>query len=285
MACAVLLAAIATACGERREPTGASVPNTYPVTVQAANDTPVEIPHAPATILPVSASAAAIVDALGLRALVPGAPAAGPLRPFPVRAVAKTPADLVLGSQANDANVLTKAGSAANTPVLIVADSSIADLERSILEVGLATDTSVQARTLVKEIDARLAEVKAKLKGTDPVSVFVDTGFFIPVGDDTFAGELLRAAGARNIAGAAEQAPFAIDDLLADEPDFYLATEASGATLDGLRATKRIRNLAAIREGRFAIVPASLFQPGPGIGDAILQLYGILHPDAATTTG
>ncbi len=276
---AVALALFAAACGERQEPTGSTVATAYPVTVQGANEKPLEIASAPRHVLPVSTSAAAIVDALGKRSLVPGAPASGQLRPFPVRSITATPSDLIIGSQTNDALELERAASAAKTPLLVIGDSSLRDLERSILDVGLAIGAPVEARALVRTIDDRLAAVKAKLAGKAPVKVFVDTGFGIPIADDTFAGELLRAAGATNVAGNADAAPFPHKLLLAAEPDFYIATETSGATLDDLRHTPGLRNLAAVREGRFAIIPATLLRPGTDVGDAVLQLYGILHPD------
>lgn len=277
----IALALVGAACGERSEPTGATAPTPYPLTVQLASEEPVEITEAPQQVLPVSASAAAIVDALGKRSLVPNASTEGRLRPYPVRAIAGTPADLVLGSQANDAIALKSAAAAADVPHIVLADSSIAGLQQSILQIGLVLGAGVEARTLVKRIDDSLAEVKEKLKGREPVRVFVDTGFTIPVADDSFAGELLRAAGAVNVAGNAEPAPFGVRELQAAAPDFYLATEASGSTLETLRETPGIGDLPALSEGRFAVVPGSLFQPNPDIGDAILQLFGILHPDAA----
>lgn len=278
----VALALLGAACGERSEPTGATVPTPYPLTVQLASEEPVEIASAPQRVLPVSASAAAIIDALGKRSLVPNAAATGRLRPYPVRAIAGTPADLVLGSQANDANALQAAAEGAGTPLVVLADSSIAGLQQSILQIGLVLGAGVEARELVRRIDDSLAEVKERLRGSEPVRVFVDTGFTIPVPDDSFAGELLRAAGAVNIAGNAEPAPFGVRELKAAEPDWYLATEASGSTLESLRETPGLGDLAALQEGRFAVVPGSLFQPTPDIGDAILELFGILHPDAAT---
>lgn len=208
LACAGAFALLASGCGERREPTGTTVPITYPVTVQGANEQPLEIARAPQRVLPVSASAAALVDALGLRALVPGAPVGGRLRAFPVRAIAATRADLVVGSQSNDANALRAAAAAANVPLLILADSSIRDLAHSILELGIAIGAPLAARELAAAMDAKRAAVKARLKGLAPVTVFVDTGYFIPVVGGGFAGEVLREAGAENIAAAAEAAPF-----------------------------------------------------------------------------
>ena len=279
---AVALALLGTACGERKEPVGRSVPGAYPLTVQAADEHPVTIRSQPRTVLPVSASAAAIVDALGLRALVPGADPAGtaPLKARRVAAIARTPVDLVLGSQLNDANALQAAAAAAKEPVVVVADSSVADLQHSILQVGLALGVPVKARALVARIDAQLAAVKQKLAGKAPVRYFLDTGYYIPYADDTFGGELLRLAGGENIAAGADPVPYRIKDLLAADPAVYLATETSGTTLETLRATARVKRLTAVREGRFALVAPGLLRPTAHVGEQVEALYELLHGSA-----
>lgn len=280
VACAAVLGFVLAGCGERPEPTGSTVPNAYPVTVQGANDEAVVVEHAPVTVLPVSASAAAIVEALGRRSLVPGAHASRPLRAFPVAAVAKTPADLVIGSQENDALALDRAAQRSNVPVLVIADGSILDLERSILDVGLAIGAPVKARQLVAAIDAKLASIKGRLKGVAPTTVFVDTGFLIPVSNSTFAGELLRVAGGKNVADDAESTPFPIKALRAANPSFFLATDTSGTTLADLRKTPRLKSLTAVRKGRVAVIPERLLQPTPALADAVGRIAAILHPDA-----
>jgi iron complex transport system substrate-binding protein len=280
VACAAALAILGAGCGERSEPTGETVPQAYPVTVQGAGDTQLAIERQPTKLLPVSATAAAIIDALGGRARVPGAPATGRLHAFPVRAIAKTHADLVIGSQGNDTVALERAADAAGVPVLIVADSAVRDLERSILEVGLAIGAPVKARRLVNTIESKRANVRSRLKGVAATTVFVDTGFEIPIADSSFAGELIRDAGGKNVAGDADPTPFPTKRLLAADPTFYLATDASGATLADLRTTQRLQGLTAIREGRFAMIPARLLQPGADVGEAIERLARILHPDA-----
>ena len=283
---AVALALLGTACGERKEPVGRTVPGAYPLTVQAADEHPVTIRKQPRSVLPVSATAASILDALGLRGLVPGADPDGtePLKARRVTAIAKTPVDLVLGSQLNDANALQAATADAKETVVVVADSSVVDLEHSILQVGLALGVPVRARALVARIDAQLAAVKKKLAGQPAVPYFLDKGFYIPLADDTFGGELLRLAGGKNIAAGAEPIPYRIKYLLRDDPAVYLATEASGTTLETLRKTPRVKRLTAVREGRFALLDEALLQPTAAVGDQVEQLYELLHgaPEAPT---
>lgn len=281
--CALALALAVSACGERAEPTGPTVTGVYPVTVQAADERPIVVERRPRSVLPVAMNAAAIVDALGLRSLVPGAPVAGPLRPSPLRRIAASRADLIVGSQVNDANALRQAAVQAGATVVVVGDSSIRDLQHSILELGLALGVPVRARAVVRAIDEQLAAVKRRLEGAAPVKVFVDTGYLIPVPDDSFAGEVLREAGAENVAGSADSTPYRINDLLAADPDFYLATDEGGTTLRDLRATRRLRGLRAVREGRFAVIPAGLLAATPGVGAAVARLAAIIRPEPGTT--
>jgi ABC-type Fe3+-hydroxamate transport system substrate-binding protein len=67
---------------------------------------------------------------------------------------------------------------------------------------------------------------------------------------------------------------------LKDNPDVYLATSDSGTTLASLRRNRTAKRLQAIRKGRFGILQARLARPGPTVGEALVQVARILHPDA-----
>ena len=60
----------------------------------------------------------------------------------------------------------------------------------------------------------------------------------------------------------------------------YLAVAASGVTLEGLRRAASTRDLPAIADKRFAIVPdAVLDRSGPRVVDSLPTLARDLHPD------
>ena len=92
---------------------------------------------------------------------------------------------------------------------------------------------------------------------------------------------IVEAAKGKDIAGPSpEQGPFPLKRLATLDPQAYVALSESGTTLAQLRANRVTKKLAAVRSGRFGIVPSRLAQPGPGVGKALLAVARILHPDA-----
>ena len=67
---------------------------------------------------------------------------------------------------------------------------------------------------------------------------------------------------------------------LSNDPDVYLTTSDSGTTLATLRHDHLTKRLQAVRKGRFGILRAKLAEPGPQIGEALVQVAKILHPEA-----
>src|SRR5204863_9888136 len=57
-------------------------------------------------------------------------------------------------------------------------------------------------------------------------------------------------------------------------------TSDSGTTLATLRHDHLTKRLQAVRKGRFGILQAKLAEPGPQIGEALVQVAKILHPEA-----
>jgi ABC-type Fe3+-hydroxamate transport system substrate-binding protein len=60
----------------------------------------------------------------------------------------------------------------------------------------------------------------------------------------------------------------------------YLVTSDSGRTLAALRAQAGTKRLRAIKTGRFGVVSTRVAAPGPGVGNALVEVARILHPDA-----
>jgi ABC-type Fe3+-hydroxamate transport system substrate-binding protein len=120
--------------------------------------------------------------------------------------------------------------------------------------------------------------VRRRLARSKPVSVYVDRGNSINVTNQSLPGDMLRVVKATNVAGNVDQIDPAV--LLQDNPDWYLATSASGVTLKKLRQDAKKKKLRAVRLGHFAIVDSAQISPGPLIGSGLLALAKTLHPDA-----
>jgi ABC-type Fe3+-hydroxamate transport system substrate-binding protein len=123
-------------------------------------------------------------------------------------------------------------------------------------------------------VDTRLARVPR-------VSVFVDTGFFTTVSDQSLIGDVIGEARGTNVAGpTAESGPVDISELARLDPDVYLAVSDTGLTLADLRRNPLTRKLRAVRKHRFVVADADLLQPGPGIGEGLEEVARLLHPNA-----
>ena len=276
---ALALLAVGTACGERKEPTGAVV-RIYPATVQGAGERPTSLRAAPRRIVPLGSGPRRILRALGLKKrIVPvndelvGLPLVGQIR--------RAHPDLIVASEDADPLDLARARAATHAAVYVEPGESLDDVEHGIDDIGLLTGRPVAARRLSAAISRTRSRVAARLSGFPVVTVFVDLGGFSTVGSRTLLGDLVTAARGRNIAGAAaEQGAFPLRQLVKRDPDVYLSTSDSGATLATLRANPRTKRLRAVRRKRFGVLRASLVAPGPDLGTALIAVARILHPDA-----
>jgi ABC-type Fe3+-hydroxamate transport system substrate-binding protein len=278
MFCLALLLA-GTACGERKEPTGAEV-RIYPVTVQGAGERPTILRAAPHRIVPLGSGPRRILRALGLQKRVVtvndelvGLPLVGEIR--------RAHPDLIVASEDADPLDLARASSATHAAVYVESGESLDGVERGIDEIGLLAGRPVAARHLSAAISRARRSVAARLDGYPQATVFIDRGSFGTVGSRTLLGDLVVEARGKDIAGPApEQGPFPLRELVKANPDVYLTTSDSGTTLASLRRNRLTKRLDAVRKGRFGVLQSRLVVPGPNVGSALVEVAKILHPDA-----
>jgi iron complex transport system substrate-binding protein len=293
----VALAAVtllATGCGERSEPTG-DIPAPYPVTVQGAGEAPTALSAQPRRIVALDAGSAELVDALGAGDRLVGVPADAVLRggekpaqivkatgQIDAAAVAELEPDLIVATPDTDRVDVSQVERRTGAPLYLQPSRSVDDVLRAVIELGWLVGQPVEARQLATALRTKLAALEQRLAGERPVPVFVDRGFFITVSDDSLLGDLIRLARGENIAaGNAGLGPFPIADLVAKDPDVYLATSDAGVTLESLRRNEKTRALPAVRAGRVVVVPADLVtHAGPRVAEALQAVAVALHPDA-----
>jgi ABC-type Fe3+-hydroxamate transport system substrate-binding protein len=277
VALSILLLLGATACGERSEPTGSSAP-LYPVTVQSANDRTVVVTQPAKRIAVLDRPAEAILEELGVGGrIVMRAPEGR----IDFAALRRSHPDLIVASGDAELRDLSRAASVTRAQVYTAPGDSIHQVEHAITQLGLLAGAPIAARALVRRIESQRHAVDTRIARAPRVTVFVDTGFFTTVSDQSLIGDVLREAGGTNVAAAAAEAgPVEISELLRLDPDVYLATSDTELTLMDLRKNPRTRKLRAIRLGHFAVVNADLLQPGPRIGEGLAEVAHLLHPNA-----
>lgn len=279
VAIALALLAGASGCGERSEPTGLQA-ELFPITVVGGGDRPVTLPAPARRIALLDTTLEGTLAAIGAARRIVGSPvdASGGLLPGDLR---RLEPDLVVAPATTDERTLSRAAAATSAPIYLAPGSTIREVEQTITQLGALTAQPARARAVVRGIERRRRQVERRLRGRPRVTAFVDLGLFTTASDQTLVGDLLRAAGARNVAAdIADGGPIDLAELRRADPDVYVATRESGTTLRELRADERTRKLRAVRQGRFVLVPAADLDPGPGIGRGLARLARGLHPDA-----
>ena len=270
---------VGTACGERSEPTGAHL-RIYPVTVQGAGERPAVVRASPQRIVPVGAGPRSILSGLGLGKRV--VPVDDSLVGLPlVDRIRHAHPDLIVASGEADPLDLARARAATHAAVYVEADESLDDVAGAIDDIGLLTGKPVAARRLSGSLEQTRRRVAARLNGSPSVSTFADLGGFTTVSSRSLIGDLIGRADGQNVAGPApEQGPFPLRRLLQLDPEAYVAIGTGTTTLARLRAGAKTKRIRAVRDGRFGVVESRLVVPGPHLGEALVRIARILHPDA-----
>jgi iron complex transport system substrate-binding protein len=294
--CALIVAALlGTACGERSDPVG-TIAQTYPVSVHGAGDRRTVLKARAERIVALEPGLAESLVAIGAGDRLVGVPdglAKGPAADarevvrrtgqVDVDGVIKLKPDLIVATQSIDELDLARAQQReSGAAVYVQPDTSVLNVEQGIIDLGFLTGEASRARELVGKIERQVSQVEDRMAEVAPVSVFVDTGFFITVPERSLLGDLVRIAKGESVAGASPgQGPFPLGQLVKANPDVYLATSDAGVTLPSLRHNHALSKLRAVRKGRVAIVPVGLVtRPGARVGEGLMAVAKALHPDA-----
>ena len=264
-----------SACGEKREPTGARAP-LYPVSVRDADQNTVTLAKAPTRIGVAGQAPARIAEALAIPVTPVGDNSGnidlGFIRTF-------EPQLIVTGSEVSHA-ALDQAR-ALKISVYVVPDRTLNGIERALSDVSLLAGAPIRGREVRAKLARTRESVKMTIAGTEPVRVFFDLGHFATVSDSSFIGSIISEAGGIDVAGPdPQEGPFPIERLRQLKPEVWVVSSNSPVTLADLRRDRRVKWLPAIRSGRVVHVNMSLLEPGPEAVAALSGLARAFHPDA-----
>ena len=282
----LVLAVVASGCGERSEPTD-ELPQTYPVTVRGAGDQPTVAARAPERIVALDPGSAELIAALGAGRRLVGVPAdvdidatevVSDIGRVNVDAVVRLEPDLVVGTPSTDPLDLTRAARESEAITYVQPAGSVEDVERGTLELGFLLGAAPQARKLVADIRRDSAAIERRVADQPLVPAFVDTGFLITVGDRSLAGDLVRLARGRNVAGANPgPEPFEACDVT------RLGTRVVLVLADRRQRTPREEFAECPDAGRLRLAtldPALVLPAGPNVPQALEAVARALHPNA-----
>ena len=185
-----------------------------------------------------------------------------------------------------------------STPLYLSQTKSVADVLRTISDIGALLDKEAEAGVLRAALERQLRDIRATLPpGRHPrtVLLFGTSQSFFVIAPHTFAGDLLRLAGGDNVATTIlrqqataptmEYVPLSLEELLRTEPEVIGVVShgdpalVSAAVRNELGTHPAWQTLKAARNGRVHILPAETLSadPGPEFPRALQLLVEVLH--------
>jgi len=188
--------------------------------------------------------------------------------------------DLVVVSEYTDADFLHLLEKSGLRHHRMSGLDTLAGIRAAIVGLGGAVGAEAAAARLVGRFDAVLAELARRLEG-EPRPRVLYWGDPHTAGAGTAIGSLVEAAGATNVGrelGLRGIVPLAGEKAFAADPDAFLVTEGSGASV-ALRRHPLLSRTRAVREGRVVEMPNHLLVTlSDRAADAAWWLASRLHP-------
>ncbi|MFP4317207.1 MAG: ABC transporter substrate-binding protein [Desulfovibrionales bacterium] len=174
-------------------------------------------------------------------------------------------------------------------PVYAVDPRSLDAIMEAVARIGRVLGSEREAEGLRKDMRARIDAVAAKsaaISGNNP-TVFYQIGSapMVSVGKGSYIHELITLAGGVNIAAEAGMYPrYTEEEVVAAAPEVILISAMRSQESQAMRRRwERFPSIPAVQNDRVEMVDTDLFdRPSPRLVLALEQLFGILHPSAAS---
>ena len=161
---------------------------------------------------------------------------------------------------------------------------TIADVRSHLRRLGALTGLAERAETLVSLLDQGLAEVRAAVRGREPVDVYYSVWHDPPqtTGPGTFIDEVIAHAGGRNVFGDASRRwpRVSLEAIVLRDPDALvipLHAEGESSDVPWLRGPGW-RELRAVRGRRYLLADGDMFnRPGLRVAEAAGRMARFLH--------
>lgn len=287
----------------------ASLETTYPVTITDALGREVTIEEEPERLVSgyyITTSYLAALDLdeklVGIEAKadtrelyklaapeLPSLPNVGSLKQFNLETCVSTEPDLViLSAKVPDAVAkLEELG----IPVIAVNPESEKEFKETISMIGTACNVQERANALTENYDKAVADLAAKLEGTEPARVYLggNSAFLSTAGPAMFQDLLIRGAGAENVASEITDtywATVSYEQLLAWNPDAIILAPQAEYTVDDVLSDPALADLDAVKNGKVYAMPnviESWDSPIPSSYLGSIWMASVLYPDAVST--
>jgi len=198
-----------------------------------------------------------------------------------LEAIAALDPDVVLVTTGVQAEVITQL-EALGAAVVAIDPQSLDALYRSIAIVGASIGETPAADELVASMQIQVEQIAEQVESA-PVPCFLEIAQdpLFTVGAGTLLNDLIEHAGGENVVTEEGYVAYSVEQLVAADPEVYLATKGSMSAPADITGRPGYENLRAVTAGRVYLLDDNLVsRPGPRVVDGIRQIAEALHPDA-----
>ncbi len=166
-------------------------------------------------------------------------------------------------------------------PVLGFSSASVGQISSNLKQIGSAVGRPAQGLKAAQAMQTRLAKIRSKIPKRPPPSVFylLWDQPLISAGPQSFIGDVLQLAGARNVVPPL-QAPFphiSLEHLLKTNPEVLILPETVASRVKLNRSP--FDRLQAVKQKRILLINDDLIsRPAPRVLDALEKIVNFLYP-------
>lgn len=172
---------------------------------------------------------------------------------------------------------------------LMIEDDSLSQIEQSIRTIGDRVGKREQANAIVAGIEANVNDVRNRVRPFPSRRALMLVGHqpIVAVGPGTFLDDLVKVAGAQNIADAtAQQWPqLSVEFIVAMRPEVIIDGQMGSDPQSPLHFWEAYPTIPAVKDRRVVGYPQDpTLHPGPRVGATAEMLARLIHPEAWKTT-
>jgi cobalamin transport system substrate-binding protein len=173
--------------------------------------------------------------------------------------------------------------------VLLIEDDSLPQIEQSIRTIGARVGKPRQAAAIIAGIEANVNDVRTRLQPLPvrPALMLVGHQPIVAVGRGTFLDDLIKIAGANNIADAsAQQWPqLSIEYIVAMRPEVIIDGQMGSDPQSPTQFWDSYPTIPAVKNHRVVGYPEDpTLHPGPRVGTTLEMIAKLIHPEAWKTS-
>ncbi|MDB5078473.1 MAG: hypothetical protein JWP00_397 [Chloroflexi bacterium] len=291
-------AATTTGAATTAAAAGSTAPTTYPLTITDDAKRSVKFDKAPAKIVSLAPSNTELAYALGLGDKIVGIDdnsnfpvevskkeKVGGFSSTNLEKIVSLSPDVVLAAGITSKTVISSLESRKLT-VIVLNPSNLAGISANLRLLAKVTNVPEKAEAAVKEFEAKLAEVSAKVKtaSVKPRVFYELDPTLFTVGPGSFIDEIITRAGGQNIVTDASNPYPQLNQeaVISKDPQVILVGDDTGGTDSPAIITARAgwNVISAVKTKRVYAVTADLVnRPGPRAALGVEAVAKLLYPD------